>query len=228
MGVTDIGGGKLGNGVALFRRTKALEGEIDDFLNKISEGALAFGLGVDRYIAHGRTPEFEEKLTHVNTLESEADHLRRSIETKLYSQTLIPESRGDVLGLLETLDSVLNLMEGTLWAFSIEKPDIPEPFREDFNDLTKRVVQCADALVQGSRAFFRNIEAVPDHNHKVMFFEKEADKVSTKLKRAIFDSDLPLPNKTHLRYFVENVDSIADRAEDVADRLAIYTIKRTV
>lgn len=218
----------MANGISLFRRAKLLEGEIDDFLNKVSESAMAFSIAIEIYVAHGRTPEFEEKLNHVNSLEGEADHLRRSIETKLYSQTLIPESRGDVLGLMETLDSVLNMMEGTLWAFSIERPTIPEEFRGDFNELTRRVVQCADALVQGARAFFRNIEAVPDHNHKVMFFEKEADKVSTKLKRAIFDSDLPLPNKTHLRYFVENIDNIADSSEDVADRLAIYTIKRTV
>ena len=32
--------------LALFRRTKALENEIDEFLNKISEGALAFQIGV--------------------------------------------------------------------------------------------------------------------------------------------------------------------------------------
>ncbi|MCC7015578.1 MAG: DUF47 family protein [Rhodospirillales bacterium] len=213
---------------ALFRHTKALENEIDDFLNKLSEGALAFRIGVQIYAAQGRAPAFEEKLGHVSTLESAADNLRRSIETKLYSQTLIPESRGDVLGLLETLDSVLNLMEGALWAFYIERPEIPEPFRSDFLDLTDKAVQSVEALVQGSRAFFRKIEAVPDHNHKVMFFEREADKISTKLKLAIFDSNLPLPVKAHLRYFVENIDNIPDQAEDVADRLAIYTIKRTV
>ena len=62
-----------------------------------------------------------------------------------------------------------------------------------------------------------------------MFYEKEADKVSTKLKRAIFDSDdLELANKSHLRNFVEHIDNIADWSEDVADRLAIYAIKRSI
>ena len=214
--------------IALFRQTKALENEIDDFLNKISEGALTFQAGIQNYVTRGRTPEFEEKLDHVNTLEGTADHLRRSIETKLYSQTLIPESRGDVLGLLETLDSVLNLMEGALWGFFIERPEIPEPYRSDFIDLTDKSVQSVEVLVRASRAFFRNIEAVSDHYHKVMYFEKEADKISTKLKLAIFDSALPLANKMHLRSFVESIDNVADQAEDVADRLAIYTIKRTV
>jgi len=218
----------IGKEFALFRRTKALETEIDEFLDKLSEGALSFRIGVQIYLVEGRTPAFEEKLAQVNALESGADTLRRSIEIKLYSQTLIPESRGDVLGLLETLDSVMNLMEGALWAFSIEAPEIPEPFRADYNRLTDMAVESVEALAQGARAFFRNIEAVPDHNHKVMYFEKEADKISTKLKRAVFESGLTLSSKMQLRYFVEKIDDIADRAEDVADRLAIYTIKRTV
>ena len=93
--------------------------------------------------------------------------------------------------------------------------------------LCDQVVHAAESIVLASRAFFRNIEAVGDHMHKVMFYEKEADKVSTKLKRAIFSTDLPLYRKAHLRNFVEHIDNVADRAEDVADRLAIYTIKRS-
>ncbi len=212
----------------MFGRTKALENQIDTFLDKLSETGLSFRRAVQIYLAEGATPEFEEKLRHVNTLESEADNLRRGIETQLYAQTLIPESRGDVLGLLENLDSVLNLFEGALWAFSIETPDIPEEFRADFGVLADQVVNTVEVLVLASRAFFRNIEAVGDHMHKVMFYEKEADKVSTKLKRSIFGSDLELARKAQLRNFAEHIDNVADRAEDVADRLAIYTIKRTV
>jgi uncharacterized protein (UPF0335 family) len=46
------------------------------------------------------------------------------------------------------------------------------------------------------------------------------------LKRAVFASDLELAHKTQLRYFVERVDELANEAEDIADYLAIYTIKR--
>ena len=67
-----------------------------------------------------------------------------------------------------------------------------------------------------------------NYNHKVMLYEKEADKVSTKLKKGIFAADIELARKTHLRNFVEQIDNVADWAEDVSDRLAIYAIKRTV
>jgi len=69
---------------------------------------------------------------------------------------------------------------------------------------------------------------VPAYNHKVMLYEKEADIISSALKKEIFDSDVELARKLHLREFVEQIDSIADMAEDVADRLAIYSIKRLV
>ncbi len=52
--------------------------------------------------------------------------------------------------------------------------------------------------------------------------------MGTKLKRAIFASDLPLSRKAQLRNFVEIIDNVADKSEDVADRLSIYTIKRTI
>ncbi len=218
----------LSRDLSLFGRTKALESEIDSFLDKLSESGLVFKRAMQIYLADGCTAEFEEKLNTVNRMESEADGMRRSIETKLYVQTLIPESRGDVLGLLENLDSVLNLFEGALWGFAIEKPDISAEFHADFEALCEQAVAAVESLVLASRAFFRNIEAVSDHMHKVMFYEKEADKVSTKLKRAIFASDMSLSHKSQLRSFFENIENMADRSEDVADRLAIYTIKRTV
>ncbi len=88
--------------------------------------------------------------------------------------------------------------------------------------------EALESLVLASRAFFRNINAVEDHNHEVLFFKTEADKASTHLKRTIFDSELGIGQKMHLRDFVEKIDDIADWAEDVADRLAIYVIKRMV
>jgi uncharacterized protein Yka (UPF0111/DUF47 family) len=43
-----------------------------------------------------------------------------------------------------------------------------------------------------------------------------------------FSSDLPKVEKIHLRYFIERIDELANEAEDIADALAIYTIKRSI
>ena len=47
-------------------------------------------------------------------------------------------------------------------------------------------------------------------------------------KQAIFNSEVDLSRKAQMRDFVEHIDNIPDWAEDVADRLAIYAIKRTL
>jgi uncharacterized protein len=213
---------------ALFRGTRLLEGQIDEFLDLISEAALVFQAGIRIYLDEGINEEFEESVQDVMDIETRGDELRRTIETQLYTQTLIPDLRGDVLSLLEDLDDLMNVFEGNCFKFSIQAPDIPPEYNKDFLSLTETVVTCVDSVVLTARAFFRNIEAVRDHSHKVGYFETEADRISTRLKKRIFRSDLPLERKMHLNSFVDAIDGLANESEDIADRLGIYTIKRSV
>lgn len=218
----------LSKGNALFRGTKFLENQIDEFLDRIMEAGLIFLLAIKIYLKDGACEEFEESLRQVSKIESRADELRKNIETQLYEQTLIPDLRGDVMSLLEEMDELINVVQANFYRFSIETPEIPEEYHRDFINLTEMVVMCVESAVMAARAFFRNIEAVRDHILKVNVLETEADKICTKLKREAFASDLPKVDKIHLRYFVERIDLLANVAEDIADHLAIYTIKRTL
>ena len=213
---------------ALFGRTRALERQIEEFLDAISEAGLIFQRGIKVYLSEGASPEFMEVLSDVSAIETRADEIRRSVEAQLYEKTLIPDLRGDVLSLLEDMDWLIGVFQANCYRFATEKPDIPREYAREFMDLTETTVTCVDCLVMAARAFFRNIEAVRDHNHKVVYYETEADKICTKMKTAIFDSDLPLERKMHLRYFIDRLDEAANAAEDVADELAIYTIKRSI
>lgn len=88
------------------------------------------------------------------------------------------------------------------------------------------VTNSVEQITIASRTFFRDFNSCRDYIHKVRFYESEADRISTKIKRAIYSSDLPLANKMHLCSFVEMIDNLADMAEDITDKLAIYVIKR--
>ena len=67
---------------------------------------------------------------------------------------------------------------------------------------------------------------MPTHTAKVILFEREADTLSKSLKIQIFSNCLELQEKLHLRGFVDCIKVIADRSEDVSDRLTIYALKR--
>ena len=212
----------------LFRRTRALEAQIDELLDAISEGTLVFQQGIADFLQKD-VERFEQRLKAIAVFESKADALRREIETRLYRESLIPDHRGDVLGLLENIDNVIDEAKKTLHQFAVERPVVPADLTGEFLDLAKAGVEAAQHLVSAVRAFFRDITAVPDHIHKVYFYEKEADRLADRLKRKIFTrDDLDLAHKIHLRYFCLHVETLTDRAEEVADRLAIYTIKRTL
>lgn len=214
--------------ITLFNKTRALERQIDEFFDKVSESGMIFSRALEVYLAHGANEEYEDLLQQGARLEGKGDILRRTIEMELYAQTLIPDLRGDVLRLLEDMDHLMNVYEGNLFRISIQQPDVPEQFHAGYLELTRTVVTCVESVVLAARSFFRDINAVRDHNAKVIFYETEADKKGTRLQRAIFASDLSLDRKMHLRYFVERIDELANSAEDVADTLAIYAIKRRV
>ncbi len=210
----------------LFRRTKVLEGQIDDFLDAVSQGALLFKHTIKNYL-NQEDEAFNRNIATIRKLEKEADQLRRSVENYLYTHSLIPEHRGDVLGLLENMDNVIDTAKSSLNCFSIETPDIKPQLVNDFLSLADKAALAAEAVVMASRDFFRDANAVKDHLHKVYFYEKEADKIADSLRRRIFRLEIDLSHKIHLGAFVKHVDLLADRAEEVADRLSIYTIKRS-
>jgi len=207
--------------------TKLLISRIDEYLDAISEGMIVFQKALQNYLDNN-TEAFKERILLVAQYESRADKLRREIENQLYSHSLIPEMRGDVLGLLEHLDNLIDVAKETLTQFSIEVPDIPIELAEDFSSLGISSVQAGEELVTAVRAFFRELSRVKDHVHKVYFFEKETDRIASNLKMKIFRRDMDLSRKMHLRDVATNVAKISDEAENVADRLAIYTIKRSI
>lgn len=214
--------------LSLFGRTKALEHKIDEFLDVLSECNIHFRAAITYFLEAGghNAPSFQQKVKEVSTMESRADELRRHIETELYEQALIPDFRGDVLSLLEDLDTLINVIEEDLINFSIENPLFPTELHKDLKLLCEQVAMSVESCVMSTRAFFRDIHSVRDHSHKVMLYEKEADKLAIALKTTIFKTDLGLDQKAHLRNFVDMIDHLANKAEDVCDFLAIYTIKR--
>ena len=209
--------------------TKQLETEIDNYLDSVSKSGLIFFEGIKSYLKKDMK-KFNNDFEDVCTLESNADEVRRSIKHKLYTYMLIPESRGDVLGLIETLDDVIDICEIVLKQISIEEPNIPEFLKEDFYELAEFSQKTVEQLVKAARAFFKEINLVNDYVNKVHFYEHEADDVEEMLKRRIFGSEkiTEFSHRIHMRYFAEKIASVSDVAEDVAERLAVYAIKRRI
>ena len=212
---------------SIFSATKNLVMKIDSYIDLVGESVLHFEEGVKLYLS-GKEDEFNERLNIIKMLEVRADGLRQDIEAQLYVQTLIPESRGDVLEILEEMDSIIDFSKLIMFDFFIEKPDIPDALHDRIKKLTEIAVNTTEALVQSTRSYFYDVNTVKDHLHKVSFFENESDNIAEKAKREVFDLDIKLSKKLHIKNFIVSIDTISDIAEDISNKISIAAIKRMV
>jgi uncharacterized protein len=209
-----------------FGRTKALEKKVDTFLDVVDTGMLALQQGIRAYLEDDEEG-FQRQLASVSELERRADEISRDVETDLYTYSLIPDQRGDVLAVLEEIDNLMDLAKSAMQKFEVEIPKIPTVFRGGYLEVLDHSVKAADHAISAARSYFRDPARVKDDLNKVDFYESEADEAARRLKMAVFRSELGMARKQHLRYFAENVESLSDIADDVGALLAIATIRRS-
>ncbi|WP_371372885.1 DUF47 domain-containing protein [Thalassotalea aquiviva] len=214
---------------SLLSNSRKTDDKIHHYLDRVTKSQLIFNSLWDNFFQTG--PRSKQSITTLYELtrnESEADYLRREIETLLFEKTLIPDARADVMELLELLDEIVNLHEAIGIHIKIEKPVFGDDTQEAMQELLKQVTNSVDNMVLCTRSFFSDLERVREYTKKTQYFESEADKACTALKMKIFDSDLSLEQKIQTRYFIDRIDDIANLAEDTVDKIFIYTLKRSI
>lgn len=211
-----------------FHVTRMLETQIDELLDVVSQGALAYKHGVTHYVRHGWEERTREKFEQLNAFESRGDKLLNAIGVSLYTEMLLPDTSGDVLGLLGSLDSLLDDMLHSLMVLQIEQPEIPDDLKELWIECVGHAAETVEQVVVAARSYLRDPNAARDHIHKIHFYEKETDQAALRIMEQLFKSDLPLEKKMLLRGEVWLIDRVADRADDAGDALAIYAVKRSV
>jgi len=206
-----------------------LQNDINKYLEVVNNSNMVFKRSCKNYLKDN-IESFEDSLDEINKLENSADDFQKDIKYKLYKYMLIPEARGDVLALLENIDNIVDHIKKLLVQFSIERPTIPDSLNEDVSELVDMVSDSVDVLIKCIRAYFKNISMVNEYANKVHFYEHEADKIEESVKRKVFeDSNLEyFSQKTHLRYFVEQITEISDRAETISERASVAAIKRRI
>ncbi len=210
-------------------RSRELLNHINGYLGYVAESALHMEEAMVDYL-QGHMEEFERRCGVVADTERRADEVLRAVKYELYAFMLIPDTRADVYRLMDDLDDVIDEAKDLLVELSIEQPEIPQCIIEDVLRLTQASSKAAQALVKAVRAFFSQMKSVEGEVDKVIFYEKEADRLEVSIKRCVFSSqEIPdLSRKMQLRFFTERIALLSDISEDIAKNLLIYTVKRKI
>jgi predicted phosphate transport protein (TIGR00153 family) len=208
------------------RTTKNLIIKIDEFFDNIDLGLLVFKEAIKAFLDKDME-SFQRHIHKVESLESNADKLQRSIENEMITHSILPQHRAEVSSLIDELDEIIDAIKSSLNEFSIEMPDIPVSLNKNFLSLTETSASAAEELIPAARAFFKAPHTVREKLLKVYYFESETDKISSNTKKTIFQDmkELDLAHKAHLRYIIHHVENISDLAQKAADLLSGMAIK---
>jgi predicted phosphate transport protein (TIGR00153 family) len=211
----------------LWKREKSIIEKISAYLDQVDLCRDRFRLCIERLLLKPQDEENQAILEEVHRSESKADDLRRNIELQLYERALIPESRGDVLGLIETIDVIPGMFQSLCYQFLLEKIVFPEQFRERYLHLVDINIKAYNLVRQAMWGLFYS-EDVKDVTDLVDAVESDSDRVERDLIRDIFNSKLDKADKILLKEIVINTGDISDRAETVKDRLVLAILKRKI
>ena len=211
-----------------FKQERKVIDQIQQYFELVDEAMEVFEATVSCYLENGLCDEFTTGDRKLHSLESKADDLLRDVEKRLYRQALLPESRGDLLGLLEHFDKLPNLAETITFIFETQRVQVPDEHKPRLLELLAVNIEAYHLVRKAVSKLFDDPDNVGEAVAPVDAKESESDTLERDIIVDTFNSGIPDIQKILLREVVQRIGDLSDSAENVAGRLEIISLKRRI
>lgn len=207
-------------------KQKEVEDILRRYCHEYGQCLDIFVTGINNYFDHGNRDKLGKDVQRTHNAESLADDLLTELGAVLYGSTLFPESRGDILGLVEALDAVVNKAEATIRMPYHQYITVPQELAPKFKELVSTVRECTKLLRKSAEMLFDKFHRAAGYYGMVDQLESQTDAQEAALIENIFSTNLEIGHKILLRDLVSSIADIADRAENASARIQLILIKR--
>ena len=177
-------------------------------------------------------PVVEGLQKEIVQLENEADEMKRELRVHLPKGLFMPVSRSDLLELLSVQDRLANKAKDIAGIVLGRKMPFPQQITSLFLEFLRR---CVAATAQANTAIHEldelletsfsgnEVKLVEGMIAKLAEIERDTDKLQVEIRRIIFEleNELPPVNVIFMYKILEWTGDLADRAQDIGDRLQI-------
>jgi predicted phosphate transport protein (TIGR00153 family) len=213
----------------LFKKEHRIESLIYAYLDNIKLSQESFANALRECFLHGEKCEnFAFYLQQTHKYESKADDVRQEINDLMYGKALIPDSRGDIMGLLAALDLIPHLFENILYMIQTQRLHLPEILKVDLQALLDLCLETCDLLYRQTEALFKKGGRVRKLVKTIDTNESHCDHFERTLITKLFDSDIDPFLKLQLKDLIVEIGEIANQADQVSKRINIISMKRRV
>jgi hypothetical protein len=212
----------------LFKKEQQLESLITQYLENLTRTQEHFVKAMDTCLDQGLCGEFAFLIEQTHKFESKADEIKEDINVLMYSRALIPESREDIMNLLEQVECIPRIFELILHLIRSQKLKLPEFIMLDVKDLIRISVESCDLMVKqidlmlNNRQGIRALMSTIDHN------ESHCDHIERSLMIKVFESNIDRIDKLQLKELIIALGEISDQADRISKRVNILNLKRRV
>jgi len=210
----------------LFGAQHEIQNKLDDYLERLGAMAADLPATIAAYL-NKDADLFKRLFARINETEHQLDTLRRDIEEQIYGRSLLPDTRGDILGLLEAIDKIPNRMQSLTREMALQNIRVPDTLHPSLLALADRDALIVGVLISTVRSFLDRPADVKEGAKEISRHEHEGDVIEQEAVALTFgDETVTLAHQLQLHRLIEGLGSICDIAEDVGDRLIIAALKR--
>jgi hypothetical protein len=210
------------------RHNRELREKLQRYLGAARESVAALAEGLRHYAAHGIDAHFEALAGRSNAAEHDADGLRRAIEIELFARSLLPDSREDLLLLLERVDLMPNQARDVLRQIYVQNLSLPPFVLAPLIELADVGLKAFDLVVEGIGDVLGRHRRIQEITRHLDDAEQVGDGIQHSLVAQIFRSDLPTGERILVRDLVTAAGQVCDFAQDVGLFLTVFSVKRHV
>lgn len=213
----------------LFKKQIALEGLLNEYLHAVETAQESFFHAMETYFETGKCcPDFEFLVGETHKAESKGDDIQERITGLLLKKALIPEFRGDILTLLESMDEVPDQFDRVLYNILVQKILLQDAIKIDLKDLVTVSMEVCTLMVSSVHNLFEQKDETGKILTKADRLESQGDYIERRIISRIFESDWDPLQKILLRDLTSTLGDIADHAVHVCRQVNLITIKRRV
>jgi uncharacterized protein len=213
----------------LFRKQREVESLIEEYVHSVEIAQEMFLQSMEAYLQAGEcSPTFETLSAETHKAESRTDDIQEKIVRLLHEKALVPDLRGDILGLLEAIDEIPDLFDRILSSICNQKIALPEPLSPDFRELLAVSLEACSFTFESVRSILKRGERAGRLLFKTDQLESQGDHIEKRMIVRIFESDWETLQKILLRDLTERMGDIADSAVLVCRQVNLIVTKRRV
>jgi len=212
-----------------FRKQHQVYSLVEKYLEALQKTQEYFSLAMEVCLADDRArSDFGFLTDETHRFESQADDVREEIKTLMYSKVLLPESREDIMRLLDGMDKIPRDMEIILNMIKTQKISIPDFLAQEIRDLIKASLEAVDLMRVQVQDLFRRKGRIKELVAVIDRKESQCDRIERSLVNAIFDSGLDGFLKLQLKELVIFLGDISDHVDVMSKQINIINLKRHV